>query len=93
MSRLSFRPRPLDIHKKLPILKSVREFEDEDPGVAPLSSARAGVLLRHSGAELTASGANNATEGEVFWSCCLSLSFSNVNVGAYRLIEFVSRLK
>jgi len=78
MSRLSFRPRPLDIHKKLPILKSVREFEDDEPGVAPLSSARAGVLLRHSGAELTASGVNNATEGEVFWSCCLSLSFSNV---------------
>ncbi|XP_035816649.1 enhancer of polycomb-like protein101 isoform X4 [Zea mays] len=64
MSRLSFRPRPLDIHKKLPILKSVREFEDEEPGIAPLSSARAGVLLRHSGADFTASGANNATEGE-----------------------------
>ncbi|CAN1139403.1 Enhancer of polycomb homolog 2 [Linum perenne] len=30
MSRLSFRPRPLDIHKKLPILKSVKEFEDDD---------------------------------------------------------------
>jgi enhancer of polycomb-like protein len=78
MSRLSFRPRPLDIHKKLPILKSVREFEDEEPGIAPLSSARAGVLLRHSGADFTASGANNATEGEVFWSCCLSLNFINV---------------
>nr|CAB3456716.1 unnamed protein product [Digitaria exilis] len=64
MSRLSFRPRPLDIHKKLPILKSVREFEDDEPGVAPLASARAGVLLRHSGAELTTSAANNATEGE-----------------------------
>jgi enhancer of polycomb-like protein len=64
MSRLSFRPRPLDIHKRLPILKSVREFEDEEPGVAPVASARAGVLLRHSGTELTASAANNATEGE-----------------------------
>ncbi|GAA0158734.1 chromatin/chromatin-binding, or -regulatory protein [Lithospermum erythrorhizon] len=33
MSRLSFRPRPLDIHKKLPILKSVKDFEDDDtPG-------------------------------------------------------------
>jgi len=30
MSRLSFRPRPLDIHKKLPIVKSVKEFEDDD---------------------------------------------------------------
>jgi enhancer of polycomb-like protein len=65
MSRLSFRPRPLDIHKKLPILKSVREFEDEEPGIVPLAPARVGLLLRHSGAELTASAANNATEGEV----------------------------
>jgi len=30
MSRLSFRPRPLDIHKKLPIVKSVKEFEEDD---------------------------------------------------------------
>lgn len=30
MSRLSIRPRPLDIHKKLPIVKSVKDFEDED---------------------------------------------------------------
>ncbi|XP_027158493.1 uncharacterized protein LOC113760122 [Coffea eugenioides] len=30
MSRLSFRPRPLDIHKKLPIVKSVKDFEDDD---------------------------------------------------------------
>lgn len=30
MSRLSFRPRPLDIHKKLPIIKSVKDFEDDD---------------------------------------------------------------
>lgn len=30
MSRLSFRPRPLDIHKKLPILKSLKDFEDDD---------------------------------------------------------------
>jgi len=64
MSRLSFRPRPLDIHKRLPILKSVREFDDEEPGVASVASARAMVLLRHSGTELTASAANNATEGE-----------------------------
>ncbi|KAK1297571.1 hypothetical protein QJS10_CPB15g01272 [Acorus calamus] len=31
MSRLSFRPRPLDIHKKLPIFKSVKEFEEDEP--------------------------------------------------------------
>uniref|UniRef100_A0A1D1XZS4 Enhancer of polycomb-like protein n=1 Tax=Anthurium amnicola TaxID=1678845 RepID=A0A1D1XZS4_9ARAE len=30
MSRLSFRPRPLDIHKRLPIVKSIKEFEDDD---------------------------------------------------------------
>lgn len=30
MSRLSFRPRPLDIHKKLPIVKSFKDFEDEE---------------------------------------------------------------
>lgn len=63
MSRLSFRPRPLDIHKKLPILKSAREFEDDDPTAAAVAAARAGVLLRHSGAELTATA--TATDGEV----------------------------
>ncbi|XP_076890372.1 uncharacterized protein LOC143541424 [Bidens hawaiensis] len=30
MSRLSFRPRPLNFHKKLPILKSIKDFEDDD---------------------------------------------------------------
>ena len=30
MSRLSFRPRPLDIHKKLPVVKSVKDFEDDE---------------------------------------------------------------
>ena len=30
MSRLSLRPRPLDIHKKFLIVKSIKEFEDED---------------------------------------------------------------
>ncbi|KAJ7533978.1 hypothetical protein O6H91_13G074000 [Diphasiastrum complanatum] len=35
MSRLSFRPRPLDIHKKLPIVKSVRDLDnDESVGVS-----------------------------------------------------------
>ncbi|XP_072967464.1 uncharacterized protein [Typha angustifolia] len=36
MSRLSFRPRPLDIHKKLPIVKSIKEFEDDE---APSTTA------------------------------------------------------
>ncbi|KAL6531499.1 hypothetical protein OROMI_027862 [Orobanche minor] len=30
MNRLSFRPRPLDINKKLPIVKSVKDFEDDE---------------------------------------------------------------
>ncbi|KAG6532114.1 hypothetical protein ZIOFF_005952 [Zingiber officinale] len=30
MSRLSIRPRPLDIHKKLPVIKSAKEFEDDE---------------------------------------------------------------
>ncbi|XP_042421244.1 uncharacterized protein LOC122009258 [Zingiber officinale] len=38
MSRLSFRPRPLDIHKKLPIVKSVKEFEDDDAPTATTST-------------------------------------------------------
>ncbi|XP_024018444.1 uncharacterized protein LOC21393751 [Morus notabilis] len=45
MSRLSIRPRPLDIHKKLPIVKSVKDFEDDD---APTSSStRNSQFLRH----------------------------------------------
>lgn len=40
MSRLSFRPRPLDIHKKLPIVKSIKDldFEDSNVGRAAHSS-------------------------------------------------------
>ncbi|KAA8545343.1 hypothetical protein F0562_020127 [Nyssa sinensis] len=41
MSRLSFRPRPLDIHKKLPIVKSVKDFEDED---TPTSTRNSQIL-------------------------------------------------
>ncbi|CAN7041679.1 hypothetical protein IGI04_006636 [Brassica rapa subsp. trilocularis] len=43
MSRLSFRPRPLDIHKKLPILKSFKDFEDDD---TPTSTTRNSQFLR-----------------------------------------------
>ena len=43
MSRLSFRPRPLDIHKKLPIVKSVKDFEDDD---TPTSATRNSQMLR-----------------------------------------------
>lgn len=48
MSRLSFRPRPLDIHKKLPIVKSVKDFEEDD---AP-TSTRNSQLLRLAAAEV-----------------------------------------
>ncbi|KAJ0988158.1 hypothetical protein J5N97_006514 [Dioscorea zingiberensis] len=46
MSRLSFRPRPLDIHKKLPIVKSIKEFEDDEAPVTG-ASTRNSQLLRH----------------------------------------------
>ncbi|ESQ35144.1 hypothetical protein EUTSA_v10007658mg [Eutrema salsugineum] len=49
MSRLSFRPRPLDIHKKLPILKSFKDFEDEDN---PSSITRNSQLLRIAAVEV-----------------------------------------
>ncbi|KAK7272973.1 hypothetical protein RIF29_14018 [Crotalaria pallida] len=42
MTRLSFRPRPLDIHKKLPIVKSIKDFEDDDTP----TSTRNSLLLR-----------------------------------------------
>ncbi|GAV75800.1 EPL1 domain-containing protein, partial [Cephalotus follicularis] len=52
MSRLSFRPRPLDIHKKLPIVKSVKDFEDDD--TIPVSSTtRNFQLLRLASADTT----------------------------------------
>eukprot|EP00898_Chlorokybus_atmophyticus_P003648 jgi/Chlat1/4284/Chrsp29S04377 len=34
MSRLSFRPRPLDIHKKLPIVRSLKDIDNEEAGVS-----------------------------------------------------------
>ncbi|KAK8540373.1 hypothetical protein V6N13_008800 [Hibiscus sabdariffa] len=49
MSRLSFRPRPLDIHKKLPIVKSVKDFEDDD---TPTSTTRNSQMLRLAAAEV-----------------------------------------
>ncbi|KAI3448401.1 hypothetical protein Pfo_005066 [Paulownia fortunei] len=41
MSRLSFRPRPLDINKKLPIVKSVKDFEDDE---VPTSTRNSQIL-------------------------------------------------
>ncbi|XP_027353165.1 uncharacterized protein LOC113863699 isoform X2 [Abrus precatorius] len=42
MTRLSFRPRPLDIHKKLPIVKSIKDFDDDETP----TSTRNSQLLR-----------------------------------------------
>lgn len=39
MSRLSIRPRPLDIHKKLPIVKSFKDFEDDNNDTNPPTSS------------------------------------------------------
>lgn len=41
MSRLSIRTRLIDIHKKLPIVKLVKEFEDDNNDTAPLTSVDA----------------------------------------------------
>ncbi|XP_038717819.1 enhancer of polycomb-like protein 1 isoform X2 [Tripterygium wilfordii] len=38
MSRLSFRPRPLDIHKKLPIVKSLKDIEDDETSTSTRNS-------------------------------------------------------
>lgn len=66
MSRLSFRPRPLDIHKKLPILKSIKDFEDDDG-----QTNTRNLILRL---------AAEATENEVFElnSCSFMLHCLNV---------------
>jgi enhancer of polycomb-like protein len=44
MSRLSFRPRPLDIHKKLPIVKSIKDLDIEDGSVGRASHAASASL-------------------------------------------------
>lgn len=49
-SRPSFRPRPLDIHKKLPIVKSVKDFEDFED-VPPTASTRNSQVLRLAAAD------------------------------------------
>lgn len=45
MSRLSFRPRPLDIHKKLPIVKSVKDLDSEEGASVSRSALDAGIEL------------------------------------------------
>ncbi|KAG0475573.1 hypothetical protein HPP92_015259 [Vanilla planifolia] len=44
MSRLSFRPRPLDIHKKLPIVKNVKDFDDDEVPIAAASTRNSQIL-------------------------------------------------
>ncbi|CAL5011782.1 unnamed protein product [Urochloa decumbens] len=53
MSRPSFRPRPVDIHRRLPIVRFARELEDDDP---TFSLRPAPPLLRHSAPEPAADG-------------------------------------
>ncbi|XP_078433208.1 uncharacterized protein LOC144704603 [Wolffia australiana] len=53
MNRLSFRPRPLDIHKKLPIVKSIKEFEDED---APSTTSTRSSYLQRISTEASTEG-------------------------------------
>ncbi|KAL6646497.1 hypothetical protein ACP70R_018105 [Stipagrostis hirtigluma subsp. patula] len=48
MSRPSFRPRPVDIHRRLPIVRSARELEDDDPTFALRAPPP---LFRHSAPE------------------------------------------
>lgn len=74
MSRLSFRPRPLDIHKKLPIVKSVKDFEDDDTPTA--SATRGCQLLRLSAADSDFNVSNNTEVPLFFMSlCCAKLGF------------------
>ncbi|BAF23501.1 uncharacterized protein [Oryza sativa Japonica Group] len=61
MSRLSFRPRPLDIHKKLPIVKSARELEDDE---TTLALRAAPPVLRHSQPEPAADGEAHPTSSK-----------------------------
>ncbi|CAO2188926.1 unnamed protein product, partial [Urochloa humidicola] len=53
MSRPSFRPRPVDIHRRLPIVRFARDLEDDDPTFA---LRPAPPLLRHSAPEPAADG-------------------------------------
>ncbi|CAO2163646.1 unnamed protein product [Urochloa humidicola] len=53
MSRPSFRPRPVDIHRRLPIVRFARDLEDDDPTFV---LRPAPPLLRHSAPEPAADG-------------------------------------
>lgn len=84
MSRLSFRPRPLDIHKKLPIVKSLKEFEDDDvPSAA--ASTRNSQLPRRADADnevVMATSQANLYTGQVI--ALQKLSFScDIGISRY----------
>lgn len=66
MSRLSIRPRPLDFNKKLPIVKSVKDFEDD---IDTPTNTRNSQILRL---------AAEATDTEVvslYWNLVLLVQF------------------
>jgi hypothetical protein len=44
MSRLSFRPHPLDIYKKLPFVKSVKDLDGDDIARTCLAAAMVWML-------------------------------------------------
>lgn len=52
MSRLSFRPRPLDIHKRLPIVKSFKDFEDDETPTSTRNSQLLRLTSVDAGAEI-----------------------------------------
>ncbi|TYJ03292.1 hypothetical protein E1A91_A12G017900v1 [Gossypium mustelinum] len=60
MSMLSFRPRPLDIYKKLPVVKSVKDFEDDD---TPTSATRNSQMLRLAAVKVETEEALEAHDG------------------------------
>jgi enhancer of polycomb-like protein len=47
MSR-PFRPRPLDIHKKLPIVKSVKDLDIDEAAVVSRASLHTNVVIAYS---------------------------------------------
>ncbi|KAK5787073.1 hypothetical protein PVK06_041724 [Gossypium arboreum] len=79
MSRLSFRPRPLDIHKKLPIVKSVKDFEDDD---TPTSGTRNSQMLRLAAVEVETEGF--ATVEDIFVNIHLAMD-KNVGILAMEI--------
>ncbi|KAG8368972.1 hypothetical protein BUALT_Bualt15G0101800 [Buddleja alternifolia] len=62
MSRLSIRPRPLDFQKKLPIVKSVKDFEDDDVLTSTRSSQISHISAEADNEVQQVPGKKNASE-------------------------------